>query len=119
MRLYLDQMLRVELAQMLQSAGHDVLRAAEAGQERADDSRVIERAISEGRTLITLDDDFGNPTVVPLRCHPGVIRLKIHPTTVANAASLLLPFLAKHPQADLANQLVIITRARVRWIRTA
>ncbi len=55
MRLYLDQMFRVELAAILREDGHDVLRAAEGGQSRADDSQVMERVIADGRTLITLD----------------------------------------------------------------
>lgn len=32
MKLYLDQMFRVDLAQLLRFKGHDVLRAFEAGQ---------------------------------------------------------------------------------------
>lgn len=41
MRLYLDQMLRVELASRLRAAGHDVLRASETGQARADDALIL------------------------------------------------------------------------------
>ena len=40
-RLYLDQMLRLEVAEALANEGHDVLRAAEVGQERADDSQIL------------------------------------------------------------------------------
>lgn len=42
MRLYLDQMIRVELAELLRQEGHDVLRASEAGQARDDDARIME-----------------------------------------------------------------------------
>ncbi len=118
MRLYLDQMFRVDLAEMLRSHGHDVLRAAEANQDRADDAEIMQRVISEGRTLITLDEDFGNWTVVPLSRHPGVIRLKIHPTTTDPAAKLLLPFLAGHTQHDFADRLIILSPGHSRWIRT-
>ena len=54
MRLYLDQMFRVELADILRNAGHDVLRAGEVGQSRADDSQILAQAIADGRTLIIL-----------------------------------------------------------------
>ena len=40
-RLYLDQMLRHEVAQALRDAGHDVLRATEVGQARADDYQIL------------------------------------------------------------------------------
>lgn len=70
-----------------------MVRAAEVGQHRADDFQILQRAISDGRILVTLDEHFGNWAVLPLREHPGVIRLKIHPATHVNAIAILLPFL--------------------------
>ena len=119
MRLYLDQMLRVDLAELLRSAGHDVLRPAEVGQSTADDAEILNRAIDDGRTLITLDEHFGDWAVLPLDKHPGVIRLKIHPTTTFNAANLLLPFLQAHKQEEFQDHLVILSRTTERWIRTS
>ena len=95
MRLYLDQMLRVDLAEILR------------------------QAIDDGRTLVTLDEHFGDWAVLPLVRHPGVIRLKIHPTTTANAAKLLLPFLETNLQEELQDHLIIVSRIGERWIRTA
>jgi len=34
LRLYLDQMLRLDVAQALRNEGHDVIRASEVGQAR-------------------------------------------------------------------------------------
>ncbi len=119
MRLYLDQMLRVDLAERLRSEAHDVLRAAEAGQSTADDAEVLRRAIDDHRTLVTLDQHFGDWAVLPLDRHPGVIRLRVHPATTANVARLLLPFLAAHDQAQFRDHLIILSRSSQRWIRTA
>jgi len=52
-RLYLDQMLRLEVAQALRDDGHDVLRASEVGQARADDFQILQKSIAEKRILIT------------------------------------------------------------------
>lgn len=41
LRLYLDQMLRLEVAQALRDVGHDVIRASEVGQARADDHKIF------------------------------------------------------------------------------
>ena len=68
-RLYLDQMLRYEVAQALRDEGHDVLRATEVGQARADDHQILQKAISENRVLITLDEYFGDWVVLPLSEH--------------------------------------------------
>ena len=119
MRLYLDQCLRSELAGLLRTRGHDVVRAAEIGQARADDALILERALREERTLVTLDGHFGDWVVLPLSKHWGVIRVKAHPPTVENVAALLLPLLSEHAPTVFKNRLVIVSRNRVRWIRTS
>ncbi len=40
-RLYLDQMLRVEVTNALTDEGHNVLRVADVGQDRADDYQIF------------------------------------------------------------------------------
>ena len=119
MRLYLDQMFRVDLAQGLRAEGHDVVRAGEVGQATADDAEILRLAIEQDRTLVTLDEHFGDWAVLPLDSHCGVIRLKIHPTTTDNAARLLIPFLAAHGQEEFQNRLIILSRAAERWVKTA
>jgi predicted nuclease of predicted toxin-antitoxin system len=118
LRIYLDQCLRIEVAQALRREGYDVVRAAEVGQYRADDFQIIQHAISDGRILVTLDEHFGNWAVLPLREHLGVIRLKIHPATHENAITTLLPFLKSHTQPNFINRLVILSSRRSRWICT-
>jgi predicted nuclease of predicted toxin-antitoxin system len=118
-RLYLDQMLRHEVAQALRDDGHDVMRATEVGQARADDHQILQKAISENRVLVTLDGHFGDWVILPLSEHSGVIRLKINPTTSNNAIKLLLPFLRLHSSAQFKNYLVILSPNRSKWVYTA
>ena len=51
LRLFLDQMLRREVAEALRDDGHDVLRASDVGQARADDHQILQKTISEDRIL--------------------------------------------------------------------
>ena len=118
-RLYLDQMLRHEVAQALRDEGHDVLRATEVGQARADDHQILQKAISENRVLVTLDEHFGDWVILPLSEHSGVIRLKINPTTSNNTIKLLLPFLRLHSSDRFKNYLVILSPKRSKWVYTA
>jgi predicted nuclease of predicted toxin-antitoxin system len=60
LKLYLDQMLRLDVAQALRDEGHKVVRASEAGQARADDQQILQKAIDENRILVTLDEHFGD-----------------------------------------------------------
>jgi len=112
-------MFKVDVAESLRQEGHDVLRASEAGQERADDSEILQKAISDNRVLVTLDEHFGDWVVLPLSRHPGVIRLKINPTTSKNAIELIAPFLRNFSQSQLKNHLVILSKTRIKWIETS
>lgn len=118
-KLYLDQMFRIEVAQALREQGHDVLRASEIGQARADDYQILQKAIIENRILITLDEHFGDWVILPLSRHSGVIRIKVHPTTSEKVLKLLLPFLQAHSQEQFKNYLVMLSERRAKWILTA
>ena len=117
-KLYLDQMIPSEVARMLLDQGHDVLRASETGQSRADDRQILEKAISENRILITLDEHFGDWVVLPLSRHPGVIRVKVSPTTSKQILNLLGPFLKLHSQEQFRDYMVILSQRRAKWILT-
>lgn len=118
-RLYLDQMFRQEVAHALIEEGHDVVRASEVGQARADDQQILKRAISENRILVTLDEHFGDWVTLPLSRHTGVIRLKVNPTTSEKTLELLLPFLRLHSPGEFKDHLVIVSPKRSKWILTA
>ena len=118
-KLYLDQMISSEVRRHLQNQGYDVLRASETGQDRADDQKILERTISENRILITLDEHFGDWVVLPLSRHPGVIRLKVTPTTADKILNLLLPFLGLHTPDQFKDHMVILSEKRAKWILTA
>ena len=118
LRLLLDQMIDADVAADLRAAGHDVRTVGELGMSRADDAEILRTAIEQDRILVTLDDDFGDWAVLPLACHPGVIRIKTNPTTTEMIESVLLPFLRVHSEREFANRLVIVSSSGVRWIRT-
>ena len=118
-KLYLDQMLRMDVAQALRDEGYDVVRASEVDQDRADDLQILQKAIDENRILVTLDEHFGDWVVIPLSKHPGVIRLKVNPTTSKNIIKLLIPFLRIHSFGQFRNHLVILSLKREKWVHTA
>ena len=118
-KLYLDQMVPLDAANELRSKGHNVLRASEVGQARADDGQILQKAIKGKRILVTLDEHFGDWVILPLKKHPGVIRLKVHPTTGNNITKLLIPFLNSHSSEQLKDNLVILSPKREKWIRTS
>jgi predicted nuclease of predicted toxin-antitoxin system len=118
-KLYLDQMLALDVAEELRGIGHNVLRASEIGQSRADDDQILKKVITENRVLVTLDGHFGDWVILPLKKHPGVIRIKVHPTTGNNITKILIPFLNSYSPKQLKDHLVILSPKREKWIRTS
>lgn len=118
-RLYLDQMIQSHVARIISEKGHNVIRASETGQSRCDDLEILERTVSENRILVTLDEHFGDWAILPLNRHPGVIRLKVNPTTSENILTLLDPFLLRLGHEEIINHLVILSASKEKWILTA
>jgi predicted nuclease of predicted toxin-antitoxin system len=118
MRLFLDQMIDRSVADTLRKAGHEVECAAEVEMARADDLRILEYCRAEDRVLVTLDEHFGDWTVARLARHPGVVRLKVHPTSSRYIERLLTPFLDRYSNRDFSNLLVIVRTTGIRWIHT-
>ena len=119
LKIYLDQMFGIDVAEVLRGEGHDIVRASEIGQSRADDEQILQKAISENRILVTLDEHFGDWVILPLKRHPGVIRIKASPTTSKNVLDILLPFLRIHSSEQFKDRLVILSQKRVKWVSTA
>jgi predicted nuclease of predicted toxin-antitoxin system len=111
-------MLAVDVALALRDAGHDVVRASETGHSRADDLQILEWSINSGRILITLDEHFGDWVILPLSSHPGVVRIKVHPTLSNKVIDLVVPFLGRYEMPVFENHLVILSPKREKWIRT-
>ena len=113
MRLFLDQMFRVELAELLRRMGHDVVRASEVGLSRADDADILAQAVSDNRILVTLDGHFGDWAVLPLRTHPGVIRVKVHPASTERMMQILGAIAGRQPTSTVFQSLGQIGERRV------
>lgn len=118
-KILLDQMFDRAVLARLRELGYDALAVSEIGMSTADDAEIVQWAITHDRTVITLDDHFGDWSVLPLSAHAGVIRLKLNPTTTANTLNLLVPFLAANTERDFKNHLVIVRQSGVRWIKTS
>ncbi|MBI3354277.1 MAG: DUF5615 family PIN-like protein [Nitrospirae bacterium] len=119
MRLYLDQMFNIRVADALRAEGYDVLRASEIGQARVDDKEILQKSTADNRILITLDDHFGDWVILPLSRHPGVIRIKVNPTASEKIIGIILPFLRTHRQEEFKDHLVIVSEYKAKWIMTA
>jgi len=78
-KLKLDENLGKQCAVLLRSAGHDVTTVVEEDVCSAPDGTVIEACRAEGRCLVTLDLDFGNPLLFRPSEYSGIALLRLPP----------------------------------------
>lgn len=78
MRLLLDSCVWGGAPAELQAAGHDVVWAGHWDKDPGDEE-ILDRALAEGRILVTLDKDFGELAIVRGLPHGGPLRLANFP----------------------------------------
>ncbi|MCX6545699.1 MAG: DUF5615 family PIN-like protein [Acidobacteria bacterium] len=115
MRLKLDENFGRRGAEILTAAGHDVATVPAEALCRATDNEVARVCLTEGRCLVTLDLDFGNPLAFKPADYPGlaVVRLrgKAEPEDLERALRVLVAGLAG---ASIVGKLWIVEPTRLR-----
>ena len=100
MKLKVDENLSVEVADVLERAGHDAETAYDEHLGGKPDADVIKACKSESRALLTLDLDFADIRRYPPADHSGLIVLRLQhqdgPHVVAVIERMVVPLLEKH-----------------------
>ena len=115
MKLKLDENLGARGADLLRQEGHDVTTVAGQGLCSSTDHTLIAACRREGRCLVSLDMDFGNPLRFKPSDYPGiaVLRLPAKPSheLLLYAVKTLIAGLAR---STIAGRLWIIQPGRIR-----
>ena len=115
MRLKLDENLGRVAAELLRAGGHDVETVPGQHLVSAPDRVLLERCGAEGRCLITLDLDFGNPLLFRPTSYSGiaVLRLPSKPAP-ADLIACVHTLSAALAAGDITGRLWIVEPGRVR-----
>ena len=111
MKFLVDSCAGRRLAEWLRNEGHDVFYAGELDDDPGD-ATLLERAATEGRVLITLDNDFGQLLFAGGARHAGVIRLPDLPVT--QRILLMAEVIGGHRKAVERQALITIRGSRIR-----
>jgi len=111
MKVLLDSCLSGKTAEMLRTAGHDVVWV---GNWPADpgDAAILARARAERRILVTLDKDFGELAIVRGEPHCGIVRLVN--CSVTRQADTCESILTRHGELLIEGGIVTAEPGRLR-----
>ena len=95
--------------------GHDVVPVAQVGLAKADDSELLRVAHQQSRIFVTRDRDFGALVFVQGK-GPGVIYLRVLPSTQGAVHAELARVLTLYSEQELAASFIVIepNRHRIR-----
>jgi predicted nuclease of predicted toxin-antitoxin system len=115
MKFKLDENLGRQTAKILQTAGYDVTSVPDQKLSGSADKVLIEVCLKEGRCLITLDLEFGNPLMFNPSDYPGIVvmRLPSKPSP-QDLLDIVRTFTIALGQKDIGGKLWVIQRDRVR-----
>ena len=115
MKLKLDENLGRRGAELFGETGHDVLTVAEQGMASATDEQLLAACRREGRCLVTLDLDFGNPLRYPPHEFSGIAVIRVpSPVRPAELLRCCRTLVAGLEQETIAGRLWIIEPFRIR-----
>ncbi|MBM3465223.1 MAG: hypothetical protein FJX76_24255 [Armatimonadetes bacterium] len=109
MKFFVDRCAGRRLAEWLRAEGHDVVCAWERGEDPGD-LDLLEMAHSEGRVLVTIDQDFGHLIFAGGTSHSGVVRLP--DVSAGRRIELMRDVMARH-EKDLETGSIITVRSMV------
>ena len=113
MRFLADQDVYAITIGFLNGLGHDVVPSAQLGLAQATDFELLRLANEQGLIFVTRDRDFGGLVFVE-GCGPGVIYLRILPSTQMAVHSELERALKLYAEHELQVSFVVIEPGRHR-----
>ena len=115
MKFKLDENIGRRGLDFLSAAGHDAMTVRDQALGGATDEKLFEICSSEGRTLITLDHDFGQVTRFPPAVSAGIVILEAGPrVSVRSILDRLKDFLSVLERHSVVGSLWIVEPGRVR-----
>ncbi len=118
MKFLADQDVYASTIGVLMRLGHEVVSVGQLGLAKAEDSELLRVAHQEARILVTRDRDFGGIVFVQ-GGGPGVIYLRILPSTQIAVHAELQRVLESYGEQELRRSFVVIEPGRHRIRKVA
>ena len=114
MKLLTDHDIYKVTVDFLKSRGHDVITAKDISAHQNLDEKLLKDAMDLNRLLITRDKDFGMLVFLKKELCPGIIFLRIMPSTINEVHNELDKVLEKYNENDLRKSFCVVEPRRYR-----
>ncbi|MPZ33509.1 MAG: hypothetical protein GEV13_21370 [Rhodospirillales bacterium] len=114
MRFLIDMPLSPLLATWLVDRGHDAVHAVSIGLAASSDTRIIETARRERRTIVTADLDYPRLLVIARSTEPSLILFRGGNWNEADVRTRMATLLAGFEAKDIESSVLVVERERFR-----
>jgi predicted nuclease of predicted toxin-antitoxin system len=115
LKIKLDENIGRRYGAPLLSAGHDVGSVSQQRMSGASDRSLVDTCRKEGRCLVTLDHEFGNPLIFDPSTHAGIVLIRLPRRATPHALLTCMRTLAAALEdSPIQGRLWIVQPGRVR-----
>ena len=114
MKLLLDMGLAPRTASFLRTAGHDAVHLSEQNLQRLPDEQIVQKAVVEGRVVVTFDLDFSAIVALQRLAQPSVILFRLEEFTTDRVNLMLQDLLALHEKSLQSGAIIVVEPDRIR-----
>lgn len=118
MRLFADHCFFACGVDFLRKSGYDIIKASEAGLQKASDEEIIPFCGKENRIILTLDTDFASLYKFPLGSHKGIVVFRLDPFTPEALLNILKIMTERKMFTLFPDSLVIVKGNKIRIVRS-
>ena len=114
MKLKIDENLPIEVAELLQQAGHDAMTVLDQHLGGEADPQIASVCQAEKRVLVTLDLDFADIRAYPPKEYSGLIVLRLKQQDKFHVLDVCRRLLSQLKSSPLEHHLWIVDEKRIR-----
>ncbi len=122
MQFLADMGVAQRIVEWLRDQGHDAVHLRDEGLQRMPNGEIFEKAISEGRIVLTFDLDFGEIIALSGGRRTGVVPFRLRNTRTPHVVDRLQRVLKESARALEQGAIVVVEESRHRirqWPRGA
>ena len=117
-KILLDQNIQAPIVEWLQKnagSNSEVTSTRMLNMQRMSDEAIFHFCQNQKMIIVTYDEDFQNPLVIPSMPGYGVVRLNVYPTGLAHTKEALMRLLKNYPVEAWEKASIVVDSNKIRY----